>query len=385
MLHPTTAAASVVVVLMIMTDLNAQPKFQYEAPGIQISIPTANEPRISRFGPESLAAAVKYLEDGALSWAHGRGCVNCHTTGPYLVERSAWSDRLGKPSTVVLESFLRDVPKSINPIAETEKDGHRYYPGAFSSVWRSLGLAEWDRHITKTTTESTARSLRDMLEHQSSSGAFVTHGEVEIPHITTDFELSLQAIRAIMAAPGWLDSLQDPLLVAKIGKLKHWLREATPKNDFDRILLLQLASIAPDLVTGDEIQSSLTLLTSKQHSDGGWCIRDMSSLEDWHFEISDTVRKLISNLPDAQQPQSDPYMTALAIVLLRQSGIPVEDLRVQNGLKWLQGEQRESGRWWMHSLYRGNFHYTTYLATVQALKAFDLCGQLTLDTATAAQ
>ena len=30
----------------------------------------------------------------------------------------------------------------------------------------------------------------------------------------------------------------------------------------------------------------------------------------------------------------------------------------------------------MHSLYRGNYHYSTYIATMQALKALALCGEL---------
>ena len=35
----------------------------------------------------------------------------------------------------------------------------------------------------------------------------------------------------------------------------------------------------------------------------------------------------------------------------------------------------------MHSLYRGNYYYITYIATVQAMKAFDLCGELTMTAA----
>jgi squalene-hopene/tetraprenyl-beta-curcumene cyclase len=69
-------------------------------------------------------------------------------------------------------------------------------------------------------------------------------------------------------------------------------------------------------------------------------------------------------------------MTALAIVLMRQNGIPGSDPRINKGLAWLKREQRESGRWWMHSLYRGNYHYITYIATVEAIKALDLCGEL---------
>jgi hypothetical protein len=71
-------------------------------------------------------------------------------------------------------------------------------------------------------------------------------------------------------------------------------------------------------------------------------------------------------------------MTAFATVLLRQSKVPVADVRIQRSLAWLRREQRESGRGWMHSLYRGNYHYITYMATAQALKAFDLCGELSV-------
>jgi squalene-hopene/tetraprenyl-beta-curcumene cyclase len=215
-----------------------------------------------------------------------------------------------------------------------------------------------------------------MFERQSESGAFVSHGEVEIPHITTDFELSLQALRAVLSAPGWLQSLDEPELTAKVDQLKQWLKTAPPKNDFDRVLKLQLGSILPELVSQSERNAAVELLTAKQHSDGGWSTRDMSAVEDWHFEMSDYVVELINGLPDAQQPESDPYMTALAVVLLRQAEVPVSDARVQAGLQWLKQEQRVSGRWWMHSLYRGNFHYTTYIATIEALKAFEICGEL---------
>jgi GDSL-like Lipase/Acylhydrolase family len=216
-----------------------------------------------------------------------------------------------------------------------------------------------------------------MFEHQSENGAFVSHGEVEIPHITTDFELSLQAARAIAVAPNWLSDLKDEGLVNRVAKLKTWLQDSKPKNDFDRVLRLQLAYYMPELVPQLERDAAIALLSSKQHADGGWSARDMSAVDNWHFEMSPYVLNLISSLPDAAMPESDAYMTALAIVLMRQSHIPATDPRIARGLAWLKREQRESGRWWMHSLYRGNFHYITYIATVEAMKAFDLCGELT--------
>jgi squalene-hopene/tetraprenyl-beta-curcumene cyclase len=91
-----------------------------------------------------------------------------------------------------------------------------------------------------------------------------------------------------------------------------------------------------------------------------------------------TVVALIRNLPDAANPGSDPYMTAFAIVLLRASGVPASDTRIQRGIAWLKETQRVSGRWWMNSLYRGNYHYITYISTAQALRALALCDELSV-------
>jgi squalene-hopene/tetraprenyl-beta-curcumene cyclase len=63
-------------------------------------------------------------------------------------------------------------------------------------------------------------------------------------------------------------------------------------------------------------------------------------------------------------------------VLLRESGVPARDPRIQRGIAWLKENQRESGRWWMHSLYRGNLNYITYISTAQALRALALCDEL---------
>jgi squalene-hopene/tetraprenyl-beta-curcumene cyclase len=377
-----TAFAAVMSLVVLAVEGRAQgkakPTYQYESGDIRVSIPTADEPRVKSFGAGSLKRAAKYLEVGAVSWVREKSCVNCHTTGTYLAERSAWTKQFGQPSAEVHADFVGSVPKQVAQLKETDGGGHRHYPDTFYSVWRSLGLAEWDKHRSAQTTEPTDRSLRDLFEHQSANGSFVSHGEVEIPHITTDFELTLQAARAITAAPGWLAGLNDEALLARVAKLKGWLRTAPPKNDFDRVLKLQLAHYLPELVSQSERDAALTLLSSLQHADGGWSTRDFSPVDDWHFEMSPAVLNLIKNLPDAAKPESDAYMTAFATVLLRQSKVPVADVRIQRSLAWLRREQRESGRWWMHSLYRGNYHYITYMATAQALKAFDLCGELSV-------
>lgn len=353
-----------------------KPEFQYQTEGIQVSRATADEPKVKAFGSDTIKAAAKYLDDGAICWVREKTCVNCHTTGPYLSERPALSKQLGTPQEEVLADFVKTVPAEVKPQKETEKDGIKYYGGSWTSIWRSMGLAEWDKHVTGKLSPHTERSLQEMLMRQSADGSFVSFGEVEIPHITTDFELTLQAARAATAAPGWLANLKDPELLARVEKMKAWLRNAQPKNDFDRILRLQLAHYMPELVPQAQRDAALALLSSKQHADGGWSLRDTSAVGDWHFKMSDTVVKLINGLPDAAKPESDAYMTAFAIVLMRQNNIPASDERIQRGLKWLKQEQRVSGRWWMQSLYRGNYSYITYIATAQALKALALCDEL---------
>ena len=351
-----------------------KPEFQYQSGNIAVPAATADEPRVAKFDASTARAARRYLDDGALSWVREKSCINCHTTGPYLSERPALSPLMGKPNAEVLADFIESIPKG--SATETEKNGHKYVPGSWTAVWCALGLAEWDKHVNLSLSDHTDRALRQMMLRQSPNGAFVSYGEVEIPHITTDFELTLQAVRAITAAPGWLEGLKDEELLGRLEKMKSWLREARPANDFDRVLRLQLAHYLPELVSPTDKEAALALLSSKQHDDGGWSTRDMSTIEDWHFEMSKTVVDLIKGLPDAAKPESDAYMTALAIVLMRQSDIAASDPRIQRGLDWLKREQRVSGRWWMHSLYRGNYHYITYIATSQAIKALALCGEL---------
>ena len=140
-------------------------------------------------------------------------------------------------------------------------------------------------------------------------------------------------------------------------------------------------------------EKTLAMLGKKQLPDGGWSTRRMSDLLKWRLEVhpatlrqpwkeamDPTVVALIRNLPDAANPGSDPYMTAFAIVLLRESGVPASDPRIQRGITWLKENQRVTGRWWMHSLYRGNYNYITYIATAQALRALALCDELPATT-----
>jgi squalene-hopene/tetraprenyl-beta-curcumene cyclase len=351
-----------------------KPAFQYESDGIAIPLPTADEPK-AQFGPESLKAAVDYMEQGALSWVREKSCINCHTTGPYMAERPYLNAYYGLPNKEVWEDFASDIPVGKKP-KPTVKHGKEHVSGGFISVWRALGLAEWDRLVEHKLSPETEKALQDMLNRQMPNGAFATVGEAEIPYITTDFELTVQAVRTMAVAPGWLAGQTDPAVLQQVEKMKQYMRGEKFKNDYDRLLRLQVEPLMPDVFSDSEVAESLALLSSRQHEDGGWSLRDMSAPEDWSFNMTPEILGIFKKLPDAAKPESDPYMTAFAIVLMRELGIAKEDPRIQKGLAWLKREQRISGRWWMHSLYRETYHYITYIATAQAMKAFALCDVL---------
>jgi squalene-hopene/tetraprenyl-beta-curcumene cyclase len=364
----------------LVADTRKKPAFQYKSEGIEVPAATPDEPRVKSFGPDTVAAAAKYLDDGAHYWVRERSCLACHSTGVYMVERSALTRQLGKPSEEVRKDFIASMPRGPGKPGEGN---------AATSVWRSLGLASWDKHVTGKLTEHTARSLRHTLMILPDDNMYNTIKLIEIPYITTRFELTVQAMRAMVTAPGWLVSLKDADLLARVKRIKKFLREHRPLNDYELALKLQLANLQSDLVFREERESAVAMLWRKQQPDGGWSTRRMSDLLKWRLEehpptqrqpwkeaMDPAVVALIKSLPDAANPGSDPYMTAFAIVLLREAGVPASDQRVRRGVAWLKENQRVSGRWWMHSLYRGNYNYITYIATAQALRALALCDEL---------
>lgn len=351
-----------------------KPKFQYQSAGIEIPAATADEPKVAAFGPETILAARQYLDDGANYWVREKNCVACHSTGVYMAERPALTSLLGKPSEEVLAQFIKSMPAKVgDPVL---RDGVKYYGASIQTVWRSSGLAAWDKHVTGTLSEHTDKALRQTLLCLADEGFVMTFPQVEIPYITTDFELTVQAARAIATAPGWLASVKDEDSLERIARMKSFLSKHEPISDYEHALKLQLAVLMPDVVSTAQREVSIAMLWRQQLSDGGWSTRRMSDLLKWHVKMDPKVVEMIQSEPDAASPGSDPYMTAFAIVLLREAGVPATDERLQKGIAWLKQNQRVSGRWWMKSLFKDTYHYSTYISTAQALRALALCGEI---------
>ena len=347
-------------------------RWQYESGTTAIPAASSTEPRVVSFGKESILSAVKYLDDGAAAWAESHSCVACHTTGSYMAERPALTAWLGKPPSIVRENFVSETPSSPAPPPNpSARQQYEDYSGL--SVWRSLGLAEWDRHVTGQLSDATDISLRDMLnQSRHDTGFWPTYHEIEIPYITTEFGLSVLGAQAIATAPNWLDQLKDEDMLQRVITLKTSLKTHQPRNNYERALQLQLASFWPELVSVEDRRKACEILWSLQNSDGGWSTRRMSDPDNWRDEVIADVQKLLSTKPE----ESDPFMTAFAVILLRGENVPASDPRIKHAVAWLKREQRISGRWWMRTMYKETYSYITYIATAKSLTALAACGEL---------
>lgn len=351
-----------------------KPAFQYKSEGIEVPAATADEPKVEKFGPDTIRAAVKYLNDGSLTWVREKSCVACHSTGVYLAERPVLASLLGPPAAEVRDQFVKSMPADVGK--PEIRNGSKYYGASIQAVWRALGLATWDKYLTGKLSEPTEQALRQVVDCMADEGFIMTISQVEIPYITTDFELTVQAARAMATAPGWLESVKDEAMLKRVVTMKQYLREHRPINDYERAVKLQLATYMPDLVSKAEREEAIAMLRKQQKADGGWSTRNMSDLMKWHVKMDQKVVDMIRGEPDAADPASDPYMTAFAIVLLREAGVPADDPQIRKGIDWLKANQRVTGRWWMKSLYRDTVHYSTYISTAVALRALALCGEI---------
>src|SRR5262249_8283679 len=187
-----------------------------------------------------------------------------------------------KPSEEVLKDFIASVPKV---------DGKPGDSNAATSVWRSSGLASWDRHVEGKLSEHTERSLRHTVMILPDDNMYNTIKLIEIPYITTRFELTVQAVRALVTAPGWLANLKDAELLARVERMKKLLREHQPINDYELALKLQLANLMPELVSKEERDAAIAMLWRKQQPDGGWSTRRMSDVLKWRLEVHPATEK----------------------------------------------------------------------------------------------
>jgi squalene-hopene/tetraprenyl-beta-curcumene cyclase len=239
-------------------------------------------------------------------------------------------------------------------------------------IYAAAGLAQWDFHVTKSLSPETDQALRLMFEIQLPTG---TWGSADCwpPYESDAFHEATVAVLAVAAAPGWLGNLKDPLLVAGVERLKHYLRTERPPHDYGRTLLLRASTRMPDLLDKKQQHELVDMIWKHQLDDGGWSVRTFAAPEAWgRGNRADKLR----GEPEYRRPSSDGHETGMAIVVLREAGVPAADPRIQRAVAWLLRNQRASGRWWTRSLNTDSRHFITYSGTAFPLLALSLCDAL---------
>lgn len=343
----------------------AQESPQYEFGEIRIPAATADEPVRSEF---SLPLATAYLEQSAAAWNGARKCVTCHTNGTYMVVRPALSARLGPPPESMREHFVT----ALAALAATDRESLLKSTRPAQVIYTAAGLAEWDAHVTGRLSPETQQALELMLDLQLDSGAWGTL-TCWPPYESDAYHEATVAAMAIAAAPDWLSHLQDETRLNQVARLKTYLRTEPPPHDYSRVLLLWTACRLPDLIDADQKQALIETVWRHQREDGGWSIRTFAAPEAWG---SGNRAAKLREEPDFEQPPSDGHQTGLAIVVLREAGVPADDPRLQRGVAWLLKNQRASGRWWTRSLNTEKWHFITYSGTAFPLLALSLCDAL---------
>ena len=124
-------------------------------------------------------------------------------------------------------------------------------------------------------------------------------------------------------------------------------------------MLLWASATGEAFLTAEENTAAVQKLLALQQTDGGW---KLPSLGDWKRGNG-----------DAQSTESDGYGTGFVIYVLRQAGTPADDAQLQRGVAWLKKNQRESGRWFTHSLKKAGHHYISHAGSAFAVMAIQAC------------
>lgn len=341
---------------------------QYEHDGFTVPKATAEEPKLDAL---SVPLAVEYLEKGTTAWSAQRKCITCHTNGTYMIVRPALSAKLGKPNEATRNFFL----ETLKTFSTEEKSKLDQSTRPAQVIYLAAGLTEWDAHVTKQLSPETDQALRLMFDIQRDHGSWGTL-DCWPPYESDAYHEATVAAMAAATAPGWLAKIaesKNEKLIAAVEKMKAYLRTQTPPHDYSRVLLLWTNTRMKGLIDETRQRELVEMLAKHQRDDGGWSIRTFATPEAWG--AGNRAKKLKAE-PEFASPPSDGHMTGLAIIVLREAGVPANDPRIQKGLAWLKSNQRSSGRWWTRSLNTDAWHFITYSGTAFPLLAMQMCDSL---------
>jgi squalene-hopene/tetraprenyl-beta-curcumene cyclase len=310
---------------------------------------SADEPMAPKL---SLAKAAEFLDTAGTSWTSVKKCGTCHTNYPYLMARptlkeapltghdevraffekriEGWDTDLGKPRFET-EVVATAATLAFNDALTTGKL-HPLTRKALDRMWTlqlKNGSFDW------------LKCGWPPFEHDDYYGA--VYVAVGVGHAPEDYAKS--------------DGAKDGL-----AKLRTYLMKTSPPNLHHKAWLLWASVKLEGVLTKERREETIKELLALQRPDGGW---NLPSLGYWQaFDTKYEIDK---------SGNSDGYGTGLVVYVLRQAGLPADHVAIQKGVKWLHGNQRESGRWFTRSLNTDRYHYITNAGTAFAVLALKSC------------
>jgi squalene-hopene/tetraprenyl-beta-curcumene cyclase len=127
-------------------------------------------------------------------------------------------------------------------------------------------------------------------------------------------------------------------------------------------MLLWASLKLPGLLDADGRARAVSDLLAARRPDGGWSLAGMS---DW---------KRHDGSPNPKDGPSDGYGTGLALLVLREAGVPADREEILGGAAWLRANQRASGRWFTRSPSTDERHFITHAGTAYAAMALAALG-----------
>jgi squalene-hopene/tetraprenyl-beta-curcumene cyclase len=299
----------------------------------------------------SLAKAADYLDAQSMAWLDEHKCGSCHTTFPYLMAGPAAKDK-PSPAGKKIRKFFEESVASW----ESGKVKPRYDAEVVATA---AALAVNDSLTTGKLHPMTRKALDRMWTLQKADGAWDWRKCNWPPFELDDYYGAAMAAVGIGRAP---ESYADtPKAKEGLTKLRAYFKKNAAPSMHHKTWLLWASLRLDGIMSKEEREQAVKDLLALQKPDGGW---SLPSLGDW---------KGVDGRPNNTKAPSDGYGTGLVLFVLHQAGVGPKEKAVKDGVAWLRAHQRESGRWFTHSLNSDHHHYISHAGSAFAVMALRNC------------
>ena len=285
---------------------------------------------------------------------HGTFCVSCHTALPYALSRAALREPLAEAAPSESERRLVDnVTKRVR-------------------LWNEVGPYYSDHADQAAESRGTEAVLNALIlvYHDAQNGRFSRDTRTALDNMwalqqTTgdqagawpwlQFDLSpwegrdsqyygaALAALAVGTAPEQYRSsgIQNNLELLRTYLVREYSRQPLS----NRVVLLWASTKLSGLLEKERQKALVNEILGEQQSDGAWSLsslarpRSASSLRSY-------VRSWIRNDRTLVETKSDGYATGLVAFVLLETGIPRENIQLQQGLSWLARNQNKAEGFW---------------------------------------